>query len=82
MGGVKYKKDFQKTVESVESCNNRSDRYIGYMAETLETLYFMKNSVDRGAETLMLSTRFAGCMCEKAEDPFFGRMTDIKDVIG
>ena len=23
---------------------NRSDRYIGYMAETLETLYFMKNS--------------------------------------
>ena len=29
----------------------------------------------------MLSTRFAGCMCEKVEDPFFGRMTDIKDVL-
>ena len=27
---------------------NRSDRYIGYMAETLETLYFMRNSERNG----------------------------------
>ena len=29
---------------SVPKGSERSDRYIGYMAETLETLYFMKNS--------------------------------------
>lgn len=28
---------------SVPNGENRSDRYLGYMAETLETLYFMKN---------------------------------------
>ncbi|MCR5777849.1 MAG: DUF4422 domain-containing protein [Lachnospiraceae bacterium] len=31
-------------VEELTDAKNRSDRYIGYMAETLETLYFMKNS--------------------------------------
>ena len=30
--------------EELTDGKNRSDRYIGYMAETLETLYFMKNS--------------------------------------
>ena len=30
--------------EELTDGNNRSDRYIGYIAETLETLYFIKNS--------------------------------------
>ena len=30
--------------EELTDAKNRSERYIGYMAETLETLYFMKNS--------------------------------------
>ncbi len=29
--------------EEITNASSRSDRYIGYMAETLETLYFMKN---------------------------------------
>ena len=29
---------------SVPKGKDRSDRYIGYMGETLETLYFMKNA--------------------------------------
>ena len=33
----------QRTEELTDGAN-RSERYIGYMAETLETLYFMKNS--------------------------------------
>lgn len=31
-------------VEELTDAKNRSERYIGYMAETLETLYFIKNS--------------------------------------
>ena len=31
-------------VEDLTDSSSRSDRYIGYMAETLETLYFMKNA--------------------------------------
>ena len=31
-------------VEELTDAKNRSERYIGYMAETLETLYFLKNS--------------------------------------
>ena len=31
-------------VEELTDAKNRSERYIGYMAETLETLYFMRNS--------------------------------------
>ena len=30
--------------EELTNASNRSERYIGYMAETLETLYFMRNS--------------------------------------
>ena len=40
---------------SVPKGSDRSDRYIGYMGETLETLYFMKNR-DR------LNISHAGCM--------------------
>lgn len=39
---------------SVPKCSERADRYIGYMGETLETIYFMMNA-DR------LNIAFAGC---------------------
>ena len=39
---------------SVPKCSERADRYIGYMGETLETIYFMMNA-DR------LNIVFAGC---------------------
>ena len=45
----------ERTEELTDGAN-RSDRYIGYMAETLETLYFMKNSVDRGGKLNVVHT--------------------------
>ena len=35
---------FVEELTSAPTRSTRSDRYIGYMAETLETLYFMRNS--------------------------------------
>ena len=44
-------------LEELTDGANRSERYIGYMAETLETLYFMKNS-DKFSDKF--SDRFGG----------------------
>ena len=35
---------------SIPKGAERSDRYIGYIAETLETLYFMYHAADKPAE--------------------------------
>ncbi len=43
---------------SVPKGSERADRYIGYMAETLETLYFIKNSEKFGGKLNVLHT---GC---------------------
>ena len=43
-------------VEEMTNGKNRSDRYIGYMAETLETLYFMKNSDKFGGKLNVVYT--------------------------
>ena len=45
-------------VEELTDGKNRSDRYIGYMAETLETLYFMKNADKFGGKLNIVHT---GC---------------------
>ena len=37
-------------VETLTDAKSRSERYIGYMAETLETLYFIKNSESFGGK--------------------------------
>ena len=43
-------------VEELTDAKNRSERYIGYMAETLETLYFMKNSERFGGKMNVVHT--------------------------
>ena len=42
--------------EELTDGKNRSDRYIGYIAETLETLYFMKNSESFGGHLIVVHT--------------------------
>lgn len=42
--------------EELTNGKNRSDRYIGYMTETLETLYFMKNSESFGGNLNIVHT--------------------------
>ena len=42
--------------EELTDGKNRSDRYIGYMAETLETLYFIKNSDKFGGKLNIVHT--------------------------
>ena len=44
-----------KTEEMTDGMK-RSDRYLGYMAETLETLYFMKNSETSGGKLNVVHT--------------------------
>ena len=39
------------------NAKSRSDRYIGYMAETLETLYFMKNAEKFGGKLNIVHTK-------------------------
>ena len=43
-------------VEELTDAKNRSERYIGYMAETLETLYFIKNCERNGGELNVVHT--------------------------
>ena len=43
-------------VEELTDGANRSDRYIGYMAETLETLYFISNSEKNGGRLNVVHT--------------------------
>ena len=43
-------------VEELTDGANRSERYIGYMAETLETLYFIKNSDKLGGRLNVVHT--------------------------
>ena len=43
-------------IEELTNASSRSDRYIGYMAETLETLYFMKNSERFGGKLNIVHT--------------------------
>ena len=42
--------------EELTDGKHRSDRYIGYMAETLEALYFMKNSDKFGGNLNVVHT--------------------------
>ena len=41
---------------SVPKGSERADRYFGYMAETLETLYFFKNSERNGGKLNVVHT--------------------------
>lgn len=43
-------------VEELTDAKNRAQRYIGYMAETLETLYFIKNSDKFGGKLNVVHT--------------------------
>lgn len=45
---------------SVPRGKDRADRYIGYIAETLETLYFMYHAADKWAEN-RLNIMYSGC---------------------
>jgi len=45
---------------SIPKGAERSDRYIGYIAETLETLYFMYHAADKWAEN-RLNIMYSGC---------------------
>lgn len=42
--------------EELTDGENRSERYIGYMAETLETLYFIRNSERFGGKLNVVHT--------------------------